>query len=868
MKPFIRSLAALSLFITIASTQAAETPRHLTGELDADAVLNGEYPWPPSPAVNVSHDATGFARERLSAVPPAGVHPRMLISPADLPDLRHRVAETAMGRALLENLRSRVRMAIKTPGEWGTRFYDALAGGDMAGARQLLAEKGGKPPGIGHYQPFIEAFALEALDALIANDAVRGRKVGAALANYSVLAQPAVEQALAQPLGDDVWRVKINGPVTGDWSSDQGVRDLVGYEILGYTYDFAYNFMTEAQRAPVRRVIARVTQGELWLGARLPHHFRNWNWVAVGLSQPLLALAIEGEEGYDPRVFRMGEAIAHDYFTYGISERGFSTEAVGYTQFGLVWANPFVVAAARRGDNLLTQNHLRGMIDWYLQTMEPAALSQRPAASGRDAEQLQRGLSQSWTSHGDGGDEGPAIWTLAMWKYFYPADPKIDLLWRVVVNGGPGQPFTGSFHTIEALLWANDAPLTLTPDAAQKLSLPLALFDPARSSLIAHSGWDTNAAVLQFECRTDSVGGSHEHADRGAFTFTALGRQWAKDNFRSVETRHHNAILIDGLGQGFWPGPGQWLGMADEGWALVAACDAKDCYDWWWPKEIRTEDPQTFERFHYSRWESFLGDAREFRHQFPGFVPERDPRPSVVAHWQGFAAHDPRMWDEDSWPVRLPHNPVQRAFRTVAFVRSPQPYLLVVDDIQKDAQERLYEWLMQAGMNTALARQAGNDLILCDATVPLDENGVPHPRRGDRELLVRVLNCGVPARPEAYQARPSFRLETFERRDTLVPEAPATVLAGARSFGLDKRLVISSRAVAPNFRILLWPLREGEALPETQWNEAHTQLTVLAAGIRDTIYLDTLASGRTQLRMERPGQAPVAFQPGSADGSK
>ena len=37
----------------------------------------------------------------------------------------------------------------------------------------------------------------------------------------------------------------------------------------------------------------------------------------------------------------MGVQIVRDYLTYGISANGFSTEAVGYTQFGLVWANPF-----------------------------------------------------------------------------------------------------------------------------------------------------------------------------------------------------------------------------------------------------------------------------------------------------------------------------------------------------------------------------------------------------------------------------------------------------------------------------------------------------------------------------------------------
>ena len=860
MKYFNCIPAALSILFAASLGLAAETPRHVPDELDADAVLNGAYPWPASPAVQVSTNAEGFASSRLVAVPPPGVHPRILISPAELPDLRRRVAETEMGRQLLLNLRARVTEAIKTPGAWGTRFYEALAGGDMPAAKLLLAEKNGKPPGIGHYQPFIEAFAMEALDALIANDVARGQKVGTALANYAALAEPAVDQTLAQPLGDDVWRVKVNGPVTGDWSSDQGIRDLVGYQILGYTYDFAFNFMTDPQRAQVRRVIAKVTHGELWLGARLPHHFRNWNWVAVGLSQPLLALAIEGEEGYDPRVFRMGVDIARDYFSYGISERGFSTEAVGYTQFGLVWANPFVVAAARRGENLLTQNHLRGMIDWYLHTMEPSAMAPGQLTGTADVEQLQRSLPQSWTSHGDGGDEGPAIWTMAMWKYFYPDDPKIDLLWRVVVNGGRGQPFSGNFHLLEALLWANDAPITLDPTAAPKLHLPLALFDSQRSSLIAHSGWNPEAAVLQFECRTDSVGSSHEHADRGAFTFSALGRLWAKDNFRSVETRHHNGVLIDGLGQGFWPGPGQWLGYQDAGWALVAACDAKSAYDWWWPKQIRTEPAGTFARFKFSRWESYLSDARQFQRELAGQVPEKDQRPAVVAHWQGFQAHDPRMWDEDSWPVRLPHNPVQRAFRTVAFVRSPHPWLVVVDDIQKDAQERLYEWLMQTGPDTALARAAGNDLILCDATVPLDDTGLPKPRRGDRELLVRVLDCGTPARPHDYQSRPSFRLETFERRDTLVPEAPATVLAGARSFGLDRRLVIGSRSVAPQFKILLWPLREGDPLPDTQWSDGPTKVTVTAAGQTNCIDLHITSSGRTQITVESPGQNPVTVR--------
>ena len=124
--------------------------------------------------------------------------------------------------------------------------------------------------------------------------------------------------------------------------------------------------------------------------------------------------------------------------------------------------------------------------------------------------------------------------------------------------------------------------------------------------------------------------------------------------------------------------------MTQQGNITLAACDMKPAYDTWWPKEIITEDPNTFERFDFPRWASYRQEAVDFRKAYGGEPSARDERPSVVAFWQGFTQGDPRMWDEDTWPLALPHNPVQRAFRTVAFNGGEHPYLLVVDDIQKD----------------------------------------------------------------------------------------------------------------------------------------------------------------------------------------
>lgn len=838
----VKALAATALFLGYTlppahaeSDQPLQQPRMLPGELSADQVLDGVYLYPPSPQVPVSDDWTGFAKERLGAVPPPGVHPRILISPDQLPDLRNRLKNTEVGRALYATLEKRLASALHNPDDWSSALYEKLSSGDVTGAMKLVEDHHGFPADIGHYQPWIYAIDLEAFDATITEDKARGTKAATALASYVQIIKPHVEALLAAPLGDDVSRAKLAGSSTGAGNLSNGVREEVGGHLIGYGYDFAYNFMTDAQRDAVRSFIADATHGEVWMGGRLPHHFRNWNWIMVGMGQPLLSMAIEGEKGYDPRVYKLAVQIARDYMTYAITPLGFSTEAVGYTQFGLVWGNPLMVAAARRGDNLLVQNHHRAMIDWYLQTMEPSL--------------------DHWTSHGDGGDGGPAIWTLSMWHYFYPNDPKVAFLWQTFVNSSKGHAFDGTFHLIEPMLWAtDDAGDKADYQEGAKLNLPLTVFDPTRSSLITRSAWNKDAAMMEFECRTDSVGASHEHADRGNFTFSALGRSWGKDNFRSVETRHHNCILIDGAGQGYWPGPGRWLGLQQEGDAIIAACDAKPAYDTWWPKEILTEDPATFVRFNYPRWADYRPEAENFRAQNGTGQMERDQRPSVVKFWTGFDKGDPRLWDEDTWPEALPHNPVQRAFRTVVFNKGAHPYALVVDDIQKDEKERLYEWMMQTGMNTEMASLKDKDIILCDATVKRDESGTVTPQKGDRELLVRILNMNDPANPHDYQSRPTTRLETFDRKDTLEPEMVKGALSGSRSYGLDKRLVIASRSVAPDFRILLYPLRQGDPLPATTWNADKTALTIQSGGHTDSYSMVKDAEGRTEIKL-MPGQA-------------
>lgn len=227
----------------------------------------------------------------------------------------------------------------------------------------------------------------------------------------------------------------------------------------------------------------------------------------------------------------------------------------------------------------------------------------------------------------------------------------------------------------------------------------------------------------------------------------------------------------------------------------------------------------------------------------------------MVAHWKGFVdvAGGPRMWDEDSWPVRLPFNPVERAFRTIVVGKGAQPWLLIIDDLQKDQQERLYEWGMMTGANTEVARLEQKPgtarIVLVDATVKRDADGQPKPSADDRALAVTVLRRQVPSHPDAFQALPSIRLETYERKDTTSTDG--------RSFGIDRRLIIPTRAVAPDFVVLLQPHRFGTPATPPVWNDDRTAVTLGSGADAVTVTLTPGKDGRTRVAATAAGNPTV-----------
>lgn len=803
----------------------AQAPQQLPGEYTADQILNGEYQWPPSPAVEIQTMTDGFDAARLVAVPSPGVHPRILFSPSELPDIRRRGVETEVGRLALKTLRGWQSRTLHRRGTASHNVFEALVDGDIDRAAALYDDyaDAGTPDGVSwHHRPqFLYILALEAFDCLIRDDPVQGARVATAVANLARIFQPRIEASRLLPLADDNWRTNGSDVPHG--------REAIGGEpYLGYLYDFTYNWMTDAQRDVVRRAIADYARGRVTMGSHMPHHFRRWNWVAVGQGLVLTALAIEGETGYDERVVRHCLELYTDFMTYGWSAMGSSREAVGYTQFGLTWGTPAMVAYARRGHNLITGRYRRSAF-WYAHALQP--------------------YGGQFLSHGDGGRGHPKVMNMLAMKHFYPDDRLVDFVLQESIaaqNTGSDYLDGGRGYLLHQLIWAHD-PEGVDYDDGLALGLEQTFFDPERNSLITRSDWSRDALCLQFEARADGIAANHQHADRGNFTLAGAGRLWAMDRFRGIESRHHNNVIIDGKGQGYFPTPATWLGLSDSDTATLAAADLKYAYDWAWPGTppgfVDADEP----RRQYPRWRRFAENADAFLASHPGFdaAAAIDRSPVVEAFYNGFESGDPRLWDEYGRPLRVPHNPVQKAIRSVALVRGPHPYALVVDDIRKDDAAHLYEWIMMTPNDVELAAITTDEILLCDTSTAIG-TGTLRPRlaEGNPLLLVKVLDMAVPG---DESTRPAIRLETFEYKD-------ARDWPEGRTFGLAKRLVIPSLAVEPGYKVLLFPHRHGDPRPTITWDARRTSVTVAWDDQVDTIEFPRDDEGRTGVAVTRDGR--------------
>lgn len=728
------------------------------------------------------YNLKGLAKDRILPPPAPSIHPRVLFNSEELPDLRKRLADTKPGKMAMDLIRAGLTENLTGPEAKYKTLYEQAARGEDP--QDVLKDS------VAYY------ILYEAFRCLVDQDDAGGKKVATAIATLAkldkvVLNKHRLEIAANPKSGPDA----AHDYQSQSWDCQWG--------LLGLGYDFAYNWMNDAQRDVVRETLAEATSGIWFIGQEtLPALRANTsNWTPMHMRFIFMITAIEGEKGSDPEAYKRCVEGYKRYLSTNIFPAGEMFEGMGKNWIMAENVFPLV----KRGEKLLSLVNVHNQAtNYYLHALYPWGREGGKCFTFYD--------SLGGRGNGVSGDD------LLVLKYLYPKDPTLDFVYRNSI-GENYERFGGKlrfghlmnvYPALTRAIFAQEYDSSLTWEQSLKQAThgkSLTYFSEDTCNLITASEWGTNALQLHF--LTKAIPGGHVYSDRTHFSVYGLGRTWAiYKPMRQVKEHympnHRSVILIDG--KGVSTVMGKCVMMEDTPEATWIAADAKAAYDFAWAggKDKEVIKPP------------FTGnDFRLHKSSLP---------------WMDMPWGDLPNWQTSLKDVRLQcksNTPVERAFRTTGLIRGKHPYVLVVDDIQKDKSPHDYRWNMILE-DDLLAMPDTKDL---PSDLTLGEKGSSPDK--SRRMLVRVLQADG-----AEIVKPAF-LETDE-----VPNPPNPNMK-------ISKLGIIAKSMAPNFKVLLFPHLAGGEIPVTTFNKDFTQLTVKWSDQADTLTFAPAPDGRTRISVVR-----------------
>ncbi len=744
------------LMSAVAATAAVAKESPVRGFPTGDEVLDRKCVPYDQVEPHLVYETNGFDGSIMSKVPPVEQHPRVVMSPEDVPRIRENirregVCKRAWERIVLANVQDKK--------------------GNLKPAREARVD-------------------FAALYALITDDKVyAAQAVEAVVAKSDAVAASLKESDAIHPYPQHWWFTVRNS----------GVKELAR------AYDYAYNFMNDAQRAKVRAVISKATVGRYNHGMELPRAWRTWNWPQFSQDMVNTALAIEGEEGYEPRIFEVCKEAVVDFLTYKISPEGWDFEATGYN--GLAWGGGGVQslqAIMRR----VTPNP---MMHPHLQAQLYAYLGQQGGPEG------------PYFGRGDSGSAAPQFELTHLMRAFYPNEPGWKAIWAVSRNEKGFGPEAKRLDTrgsmcIPMLLYAVPDDEDPRQQWGRDSELPLTYEAASRGYMATRSSWDPEDSIhMSFANYTKLRDTGHDGPDAGTFSIWGHGINWSRNGDKYHKFSAYRAyVAVDGGGMEYGTAHGLFRPVVDEAQATAARGDQTYCFSWHLANgrynvlysPMFEEDPSNY----LNQW------ARNAVKELRKFEP--DPMPFSREFWS-LASPNYGLWSgEDRHPTRrYPNLPMQRAFRSATLVRGDTslndglgyPYVLTVDDIQQDDESHLYTWLMPlAGENEVVRKSSEKDTRATEIVVrripekPKGAKEWPPPlKKGDAVLMVLALERNA-------SGYPSIELD-------------------------ENRIVVPSISVAPDFKVLVYPHRHGDPTPIATWNEGKTSLKIEIGKQVDTI---------------------------------
>lgn len=777
-KLFKRNLSAFcfGIFISITSCFAQQrqyyqestwTPRAILPYNDA---INNDF-WPQSPKVNNTYNDPDFDEQRLSQVPAPGVYPRVLMTPKDIDIIR---AKLALGNKAPATFKTLWERESKIKGA----FYALVTKNDTLGkqlARQLVAKL---------------------------------HSIG-----------PKIDMMDRQPDRDNIWAVERSIIASGEPDPPSEI-----YELLDY--DYLHDWMTADEQELARSVIARLTFHRISNFLMVPDHFMINNHEGFGMEYIRLMLLIEGQKGFDQKLFDLACHKANAMLDWYLDDDGMCYESIKG------WLNiSAFVAVGQRQRNLLKHDHLRAKMHFF-----------QAALRWEDGTWHIRDEMRASAFH--------VIW---MMHYYHPKDLGIDLLYKATLTTHPfltdanaKWPDPVGISRELLLLYADDGILDdkgnpidwNDQQRINNLKLPLTWKDDQRGYVDVRNSWRKDDLHVGFVCKQDFFYGGHEGSEDNRLTLWKDGVNWIQDNnmLATKATFLQNMITVDGKGCHWPPAPGAWLGVNETEAGLTASGDGKDGFTYSKSMQIHPLNFPSAKLGYYAPFaEGNFDMSRDLQVAF---------NPRTVKYNDGYAHTDYGPWSGETRLVenyRL-FNPMQQAYRTIQVAKGTNPYLLVIDDVKKDEQLHQFDWnisvpqdveLIEAltpevvFQNTEPSDIRTDDLILGKNNIARDPlSGKLKPKKGDPLCLVRVL-----WRNTEY-GFPVPHMEKFEGYN---------------------QVTIPARAVSPEFRVLVYPYKYGEELPKTVWNKDRTELTVSFKNQTDVYHFGAADGGRTVLEMQRNG---------------
>lgn len=762
----------------------------------ADALSGTFYPATPRPEGVHEIDAD-FVDARLSRPPAPGVHPRVLLTPDDVETIRERIAAGDSASVPFRSMWERV------------------------------SRKRGP------------------LYALIAQDHELGRQLAADFMTKVRALGPKLDAMETYPDRENLWSVEKSMSAAGDPRVPSDIWQLPNYDLL-------YQWLTEDERKIVRETISRVTTNRISNFLAVPDHYMINNHQCFGMSMMPLLLCIEGEEGFDERIYKLGVRKMRAMLDFYLTRDGMCYETIK----GWLPVSAYV-AVGRREPSLLKHAHLQGKVSYFLQSLRYERMNlARPMAwqppAGMEASFRIRDEMRASAFH--------FIW---MMKYFRPQHRGLDLLYHASLAShdfltSPDARWPDPVGIDEELLLLfADHPIRddqgkeidwRDQREIDSLNLPLTWHDDQRGYLIARNSWKPDDLTVGFAVKSEYYYGGHEGAEHGRFVLWSDGVNWAFDN-DALWHKHgglQNQITVDGMSCRWPPVAGQWLGVRDSPEGVSASGDYKDGYSFYKSTQIHPLDFPSASTTYNTMFST--GNYTLTRGIQLAYHDE------MVRFYDGFAHTDYGTWSGEH---RLldgyrPWNPMRQAYRTFHLARGEHPYVMIFDDVQKDDERREYAWNMVLPDDVQLLRVIGApdtlggvmpndphvaiDLILGRIDTPRNATNriftqpLFQPKVGAPQLLVRVLR-----RHTNGWTLP--RVEQVDRFNVL------TIPASTRS---------------PDFIVMLFPHRAGDPLPETRWSDDGSAIHVRLGEQRDTYHLRRTDGGRTGFAFTRNDRLALA----------